>query len=81
MERYFAYENWRADGHRVTVHLAHCPFCNDGSGLAGGTSAQNGQWLLLGTQSTPENALEAARRRVRAPKITLCGSCLKKRTH
>jgi len=51
MTMFYACENWRAHGHRVTVHVASCPFCNDGRGVRGGTSASNGtcgtNWVSL----------------------------------
>jgi hypothetical protein len=45
---FYAYENWRAHGHRVTVHTASCAFCNDGRGARGGSRADNGKWHKLG---------------------------------
>ena len=72
---YFAYENWRANGHVTKVHRHDCSFCNDGKGTAGGTRSDNGQWLSLGECRTPEDALAAARRRVTQGTVRMCGSC------
>ena len=41
---YYVYENWRADGHKAKIHLATCPYCNDGKGIHPGSSNKNGQW-------------------------------------
>jgi hypothetical protein len=54
---YWAYENWRAHGHRVTVHVAVCGHCNNGTGR-GGTALANGRWL--GPFLTVGEALAAA---------------------
>lgn len=43
--RFWIYENWRANGHRATVHRASCGHCNDGEGQKGGTRSDNGRWL------------------------------------
>jgi len=41
---YWAYENWVANGHRVTVHVDICSFCNCGNGVHGGGRTANGEW-------------------------------------
>jgi hypothetical protein len=49
---YYAYENWRARGHKAVVHVASCAHCNHGKGLTTGTKPQiyrgrkreNGKW-------------------------------------
>jgi hypothetical protein len=49
---YYAYENWRAHGHKAVVHEACCAHCNHGAGLTTGTKPQiyrgrlrkNGRW-------------------------------------
>ena len=56
---YWVYENWRAHGHRATVHRSECGHCNDGAGQHGGTRADNGRWL--GPFNTAEEAGSAAR--------------------
>lgn len=44
MSNYWVYENWRAHGHRATVHLGVCSHCKDGKGQKNGTSPANGEW-------------------------------------
>lgn len=68
---YWVYENWRAHGHRATVHRGACGHCNDGSGQGGGTRADNGQWL--GPFNTADEAAAAARATGGADRR--CGSC------
>lgn len=41
---YYVYENWRARGHRATVHVGFCSFCKDRQGQSTGTRADNGKW-------------------------------------
>jgi len=41
----WAYENWRAHGHRATIHRADCGSCNAGVGVHGGGETANGKWL------------------------------------
>jgi hypothetical protein len=53
---YWVYENWRAHGHRATVHEADCSHCRNGEGQRGGTRADNGKW------HGPYNWLEVAER-------------------
>ena len=36
MRSSWAYENWRAHGHRATVHRGECSMCNEGAGVHGG---------------------------------------------
>ena len=45
MTAFWVYENWRADGHRATIHTADCSHCKGGVGQSGGTAATNGRWL------------------------------------
>lgn len=55
---YWVYENWRAHGHRATIHCADCGHCNEGLGQSGGTSAENGRWH--GPFASVEHAVTAA---------------------
>lgn len=71
---FYAYENWRAHGHRITVHTASCAFCNNGRGARGGTRSDNGTWHKLGEFASPEEALECASRITSAPTARLCGA-------
>jgi hypothetical protein len=73
VKTYWAYENWRANGHRVTVHDAACRFCNHGNGLNGGTRADNGTWHKLGDFASASEALEHARQTKKAALARLCG--------
>jgi F-type H+/Na+-transporting ATPase subunit beta len=41
---FWAYENWRAHGHRATVHRGECSMCNQGAGVHGGGETPNGKW-------------------------------------
>ncbi len=75
--RFYAYENWRAHGHRMTIHRGDCPFCNDGRGQAGGTTADNGEWHQLPESTDAETATAAARSLRAAPTIRLCRRCLR----
>ncbi len=52
---YWAYENWRANGHRATVHDGACGFCNEGAGTGRGGEGRNGRWL--GPCETAEQAV------------------------
>ena len=72
MTIYWAYENWRADGHRMTVHASHCPFCKDGQGVRGGTARANGAWRSLGECSSREEALGRAASLVPGVEPQLC---------
>lgn len=65
------YENWRANGHRATVHVASCAHCNAGAGRGGGTDAANGRWH--GPFLTGPAATDAAARTV--AEIRRCGHC------
>jgi hypothetical protein len=40
----WAYENWRAHGHRATIHLEGCDHRNGGQGAHGGGESPNGKW-------------------------------------
>lgn len=75
---YYAYENWRAHGHRVTVHRATCSFCNEGKGVAGGTRKDNGRWFDLGAHITPASAFKQAQKSLEAPLTKSCGFCCRK---
>lgn len=68
---YWVYENWRAHGHRSTVHRGECGHCNEGTGQSGGTRPDNGRWL--GPFGSPSDAVTAARATGGADR--LCGSC------
>jgi hypothetical protein len=78
MTIHWAYENWRANGHKLIVHKAECRFCNNGKGLSGGTRPDNGTWHNLGDFGSPTEALEYARRIVKASITRLCGACAPK---
>ena len=71
---FYAYENWRAHGHRITVHAASCPFCNDGRGARGGTRADNGKWHKLGEFSSAKDALGWASRMIPGTTARLCAA-------
>ena len=73
MVTFWAYENWRAHGHTVTVHRADCPYCKGGRGLAGGTRSDNGKWRELGEFKTSIDALDSARRTLKVAAMKLCG--------
>ena len=73
---YWAYENWRARGHVTKVHRHDCRFCKDGRGLVGGTRSDNGKWHHLGHFDSPDDALAAARYRVREGTVRPCGKCM-----
>lgn len=75
MAVFFAYENWRAHGHRLTIHVADCRFCNGGRGLAGGTRADNGRWHRLGTLSSAVAARSAANKIALGGRMRLCRFC------
>jgi len=49
--QFWVYENWRAHGHKVTVHRGDCGHCNHGTGVhaASGTVART--FLLSGRSS------------------------------
>lgn len=65
---YWVYENWRARGHKAVIHKDSCPFCNDGHGLKGGTSPENGKWH--GPFTTLQTAMSMA--------LSIKGSYVKK---
>ncbi len=44
MAHFYVYENWRAHGHRATVHEGRCGYCNEGQGVRSGTRSDNGTW-------------------------------------
>ena len=41
---YYLYENWQAGPHKAVLHKSACRFCNDGSGIRGGTDPRFGKW-------------------------------------
>ena len=41
---YWAYENWRALGHKLVIHISICGHCNKGMGVRGGAASPNGKW-------------------------------------
>ena len=67
----WVYENWRAHGHRATVHLASCAHCKAGTGQQGGTEATNGRWH--GPFASSGAATEAALRT--GAEVKRCGHC------
>lgn len=71
LTRFWVYENWRANGHRATVHRADCGHCNDGIGQQRGTNPSNGQWL--GPHSTAEDAVTAAS--ATGAEVRRCSAC------
>lgn len=40
----YFYENWVAAGHRATIHLSLCSYCNGGKGIHPNAGTHNGQW-------------------------------------
>jgi F-type H+-transporting ATPase subunit beta len=44
MGSFWAYENWRAHGHRATIHRGECSMCSQGGGVHGGGQTPNGKW-------------------------------------
>jgi hypothetical protein len=44
MGDFWAYENWRAHGHRLTIHRGECGACHHGAGVHGGGQTPNGTW-------------------------------------
>lgn len=43
-QKYYVYENWVAEGHKVRIHRASCSFCNNGRGIHNTDSTRNGRW-------------------------------------
>lgn len=56
---YWTYENWRADGHKATIHVGHCGSCNHGQGKHGVGETPNGRWH--GPFSSPDRAKSVVR--------------------
>jgi hypothetical protein len=56
--RFWAYENWVANGHPATLHRAECVSCNHGGGAHGGGQTRSGRWL--GPFRSPDEAKAAA---------------------
>lgn len=73
--QYWAYENWRAHGHRTTIHEAICSFCQNGKGLAGGTRPDNGEWHNLGEFERQDEAMAHACTLFPKESISPCGHC------
>jgi len=71
VEEFWIYENWRAHGHRATLHRASCSFCNRGEGLRPGSSAANGKWL----GPFLDGALAVAEARETRAEVRVCGTC------
>lgn len=68
---FYVYENWRAQGHRATIHRGECGYCNHGAGMHPGTSTLNGQW-----HGPFKGRLEAdAAARKTGGLVRPCGSC------
>ena len=69
----WAYENWRAYGHRATIHRGDCGTCNQGLGITdrGGETA-NGKWH--GPFDSGKEARSAVRRR--SVEVRDCGRCV-----
>ena len=68
---YWTYENWRAKGHRATVHRADCGHCNEGQGTGRGEEGRNGRWH--GPFATGAGAARAGTESGAA--VSSCGSC------
>lgn len=72
MNEFWAYENWRAHGHRVTIHRADCGSCNHGTGVHGGGQTANGKWH--GPFRSPEEATTAVN--LSRIEVRHCGRCM-----
>ena len=70
MSGFWVYENWRADGHRATVHRSDCSSCNSGAGVHGGGQTPNGKWN--GPYQSVDEARTAASRDA---KLRQCRRC------
>lgn len=70
---FWVYENWRARGHRVVIHLGTCAFCNDGSGLNGGHDPRNARWH--GAFRSFEDAYAFARSLLGGGEPVCCEKC------
>lgn len=68
---FWTYENWRARGHRATVHLGSCGSCNHGSGIQGGGETPNGKW------HGPFESFDAALAAISQGSVDIrkCGKC------
>lgn len=42
--KFYIYENWRAHGHTMRIHVGSCSFCRDGTGIHRETRGGNGKW-------------------------------------
>jgi hypothetical protein len=67
---YCVYENWRAHGHRATLHVGTCSFCKNGQGQTTGTRADNGKW------HGPFSTLNAAQGVIPGVSPRPCSRCL-----
>ena len=72
---FYAYENWRARGHRVRVHRGECAYCNHGKGKTGHADPANAAWHKLEDCNDVASALEAARALPRVTAQTDFGPC------
>jgi len=70
---YYVYENWRAQGHYMKVHLSHCGQCNGGEGAHPGAGNLNGKWH--GPFGTLQEATTAAH--TVTDNVSNCQHCLK----
>lgn len=71
MSKFWAYENWRAHGHRATVHRGDCGACNHGRGVHGGGQTPNGKWH--GPFDSADEARSEAGRQ--GAQVRDCGLC------
>lgn len=71
-DKFWAYENWVAYGHRATLHRAECGFCNHGAGVHGGGQTRNGRWL--GPFPSPDQARVEAQRS--GAEVRDCSRCM-----
>jgi hypothetical protein len=72
MSGFWAYENWRAHGHRATIHRADCGSCNQGAGVHGGGQTPNGKWH--GPFRSSDDARSAVSHGVEVRECTRCMS-------
>ncbi len=69
--QYYVYENWQAQGHRATIHVSGCSFCNDRQGIHPGATTEHGQWHgpFVGLQAAQDAAVKTGAR------VRECGHC------
>jgi len=82
MNEFYAYDNHHRD--RARVHRSHCPWCNDGRGVQGGSSGVNDQWH--GPFGSAEDAYARVRHRADVRYCAFCrpqdeGASLALRSH